>query len=243
MENAIAAGLSKQLVLGRAMEVNANNIANQTTAGFKADRVLFREYLTTIDSNTANDPEVSLVFDPDAYTDFSQGGLDATYGTLDFAIDGVGFFAVEEANGQAYTRDGRFSVNGFGELVNRDGARVLDESGSPIFIDPDAGPILVTDSGDLQQANASIGQIGVFQFEERQALRKSGNGLFTTEATPEAVQNPRIKQGFVETSNVAPIVAVTNMIEIMRAYEQAARVVEMSDELARSAISTLSETA
>lgn len=243
MENAIAAGLSKQLVLGRAMEVTANNIANQTTAGFKADRILFREYLTTIDQNTSNDPEVSLVFDPDGYTDFSQGGLDATYGTLDFAIDGDGFFAIEEANGQAYTRDGRFSVNGFGELVNRDGNRVLDGSGGSIFIDPDGGPLLVTESGELQQAGATIGRIGVFQFEEPQALRKAGNGLFTTEATPEAVRNPRIRQGFVETSNIAPIVAVTDMIEIMRAYEQAARVVELSDELARSAISTLSETA
>ena len=157
--------------------------------------------------------------------------------------DGNGFFAVENAGDTAYTRDGRFSVNNFGELVNRDGARILDEGGGPIFIDSDAGPILATESGDLQQAGASIGRIGVFQFEDLQTLKKAGNGLFVTEADPTAAQNPRIRQGFVETSNVAPIVAVTDMIEIMRAYEQAARVVEMSDELARNAISTLSDVA
>jgi len=243
MENAIAASLSKQIALSRAMNVTANNIANQTTAGFKADRILFREYLTSAGGATKEDTDLSLVFDQDAYTDFSAGGIEATYGDLDFAIDGEGFFGVETVNGPRYTRDGRFSISPFGELVTREGDRVLDTNGSTIFIDVNAGPLLVSASGELQQAGAPIAQLGIFEFSDQRQIRKEGSGLFSASEEPTTKQNPTIRQGFIETSNVASIVAVTDMIDIMRAYEQAARVVEMSDELARNAISTLSDTA
>ena len=110
MENAVTAGLSKQIVLARALETTANNVANQTTSGFKADHVAFREYLASIDADSSGDPVVSLVVDPDTYTDFSAGGLEQSYRDLDFAIDGDGFFSVETAGGVRYTRDGRFGA-------------------------------------------------------------------------------------------------------------------------------------
>jgi len=247
LENAITAGLSKQIVLARALEVTANNIANQTTAGYKAERMTFREYIAQVPVKTSEadikDPFVSLVYDPDSYTDFSAGGVEPTYNNLDFAIDGDGFFAVETAAGTRYTRDGHFSLSVFGELVTRDGAPVLDAGGSPILLDPEAGPPILTPDGVLQQQGAVVAELGVFQFERNTALRKAGDNLFAAADEATAIETPRVRQGFIETSNVASITAVTNMIEIMRAYEQAARVVETSDELARSAISTLSERA
>lgn len=247
MENAITAGLSKQIVLTRALEVTANNIANQTTAGYKAERLAFREYIAQVPVKNSEadikDPFVSLVVDPDSYTDFSAGGLEPTYNELDFAIDGDGFFAVETANGVRYTRDGHFNVSVFGELVTRDGASVLDAGGSPILLDPEAGPPLLTPDGVLQQLDAPVATLGVFTFEEQSGLRKTGDNLFAASAPPTAIDRPRVRQGFIETANVAPIAAVTDMIEILRAYEQAARVVETSDELARNAISTLSDQA
>jgi flagellar basal-body rod protein FlgF len=243
MENAITAGLSKQIVLARALDATANNIANQTTAGFKADHVAFREYLARIDGEAAGDPLVSLVFDPDSYVDFSAGGQEPTYAPLDFAIDGDGFFGVESDEGVRYTRDGRFTLNAFGELVTRAGARVLDAGGSPILVDAEAGPILLTPDGVLQQREAPIATLGVFRFADKSGLQKRGDNLFAAASEAVPAQSPRVRQGFIETSNVSPIAAVTDMIEIMRAYEQAARVVETSDELAREAVKTLSENA
>ena len=247
MENAITASLSKQIVLARALEVTANNIANQTTAGYKAERIAFREYIAQVPVKTSEadikDPFVSLVYDPDSYTDFSAGAVEPTYNNLDFAIDGDGFFAVETAAGTRYTRDGHFSLNVFGELVTRDGVPVLDAGGSPILLDPEAGPPIMTPDGVLQQDGAVVAELGVFQFENNNALRKAGDNLFASQEEAVAVETPRVRQGFVEASNVASIAAVTDMIEIMRAYEQAARVVQSADEMARNAISTLSEQA
>ena len=106
MENAVTAGLAKQIVLARALETTANNVANQTTSGFKSDHIAFREYLAAVDPLTSGDPVISLVVDPDTYTDFSAGGMEQSYRDLDFAIDGDGFFAIETAAGVRYTRDG-----------------------------------------------------------------------------------------------------------------------------------------
>ena len=241
MENAITAGLSRQIVLARALDVAANNIANQTTAGFKAERVNFREYVSYIETADGGDPTVSLVYDADSYTDFSAGGLETTHAPLDFAIDGEGFFAVQTDQGIRFTRDGHFGLNDFGELVNRDGEQVLDESGSAILIDPDEGPIVLSREGELQQSSRPIARLGVFAFEDVRALQKTGANLFKAEIEELTPANATIRQGFVEISNVAPVTAMTEMIEIMRAYESAAKVIETSSELARSAVQTLTQ--
>lgn len=243
MENAITAGLARQIVLTHAMDATANNIANQNTAGFKSDHVAFREYISRIEGDAAADPTVSLVYDPDSYTDFSAGGLEPTYAELDFAIDGDGFFAVETDAGVRYTRDGHFALNAFGELVTRDGARVLDPAGGAILINAEDGPLVATGEGELQQRGAPVGTIGVFAFEDPALIEKRGGNLFAAAGEPRIFETPRVRQGFVETSNVNAIVAMTDMIEIMRAYEQAARVLETSSELSRETVQTLSESA
>jgi flagellar basal-body rod protein FlgF len=241
LENAITAGLSRQIVLMRALEATANNVANQTTAGFKAEHVAFREYLAR--TAGADDPEVSLVFDPDSYADFSAGGLEQTHNALDFAVNGEGFFAVETLEGVLYTRDGRFSTNELGELVTRDGARVLDDAGAPILLDIDAGPPLLSPDGALVQNAAVVARLGVYEFADKAVLERRGDNRFRARAEPETVTTPRLSQGFIETSNVQAVAAMTDLVEITRAYEQAARVVETADELARQAVRTLSQNA
>ncbi|MEQ1931755.1 MAG: flagellar basal-body rod protein FlgF [Parvularculaceae bacterium] len=241
MENAITAGLSRQIVLMRALEATANNVANQTTAGFKAEHVAFREYLARVPAD--RDSDVSLVFDPDSYADFSPGGLEQTHNALDFAIDGDGFFAVESVEGVLYTRDGRFSTNEVGELVTRDGGRVLDPAGAPILLDVEAGPPLLSPDGALLQNGVPVAALGVFEFDDPRALERRGDNRFRTTGEAKPAAAPRLSQGFIETSNVEAVAAMTDLVEINRAYEQAARVVETADELAREAVRRLSENA
>lgn len=241
MENAVTAALSKQIVLSRALDIAANNVANQTTAGFKAEETRFSEYVSVVKGETVSDRTVSLVYDLDSYTDFSPGGLQATHAPLDFAIDGDGFFAVETEAGLRYTRDGHFELNTFGELVDRNGSLVLDDTGSPILIDPEAGPVLLSNEGELQQDGAPVAQLGVFAFDDPRSLRRTGFNQFESAAAPQTAVNAQLRQGFVEISNVAPVKAMTEMIDIMRAYESAAQVIETSTELARNAVRTLTD--
>ena len=243
MENAITAALSRQITLAHALDVSANNIANQTTAGFKAERVRFHEYVSVIETDQGGDPTVSLVYDADSYTDFAPGALEPTHSPMDFAIEGQGFFAVQTDSGIRFTRDGHFGLNDFGELVNRDGDQVLDESGSSILIEPEDGPLLLARAGELQQSGRLVATLGVFEIDDVNSLRKIGNNLFADEITDLTPADVVVRQGFIELSNVAPVAAMTEMIEIMRAYESAARVIETSSELARNAVQTLTQNA
>ena len=243
MENAITAALSKQIVLSHALDIAANNVANQTTAGFKAERVNFSEYLSVIENPDGGDPTLSLVYDADSYTDFTPGGVEATYAPFDFAIDGDGFFAVDTDAGVRYTRDGHFGLSEFGEVVNRGGKRVLDQTGAPILIDPEAGPVLLSPEGELQQNGGAIAQLGVFSFEDARSLRRQGGNLFASAEAPSDAPAARIRQGFIEISNVQPIRAMTEMIDIHRAYENAAQLIKTSTDLAREAVKTLTEPA
>ncbi len=243
MENAITTALSKQIVLARALDIAANNVANQTTAGFKTEETRFSEYVSVIAGAPSENRTVSLVYDQDTYTDFSAGGLQATSAPLDFAIDGDGFFAVQTDAGVRYTRDGHFTLNAVGELVDRNGAFVVDDAGSPILIDQELGPVLLSQEGELQQDGAVIARLGVFSFDDQRALTRAGFNQFSSTDIPDQAIGARIRQGFIETSNVAPVKAMTEMINIMRAYESAAQVIETSTELARNAVQTLTEAA
>src|SRR5581483_52243 len=109
MENALLIGLSRQTTLERQLEVIANNIANVNTTGYKADQPLFEEFLTSgahEDNFVGKDRRVSYVQDRGTFRDFSEGALQQTANPLDVAIDGGAFFAVQNASGERYTRDG-----------------------------------------------------------------------------------------------------------------------------------------
>ena len=104
MENTLLVGLSRQTVLERQLDVVANNVANVNTAGFKADRSLFEEYLKSgahEDNFVGSDRRVSYVQDRGTFRDFSQGATEQTKNPLDVAIDGGGFLVVQTAGRRA----------------------------------------------------------------------------------------------------------------------------------------------
>jgi flagellar hook-basal body protein len=140
MENALLIGLSRQAILERQLDVVANNVANVNTAGFKADRSLFEEFLKSgahEDNFLGKDRSVSYVQDRGTFHDFSQGGVEQTKNPLDVAVDGSGFLVVQTAAGERYTRDGGLQLNNTGQLVTVSGNPVLGASG-PIVSRPTA---------------------------------------------------------------------------------------------------------
>ena len=240
MENALTVGLSQQVVLRRAMNVAANNIANMNTTGFKAEKLSFQEYLQPFETNEGKEA-LALVWDVASHRDFSAGSLTQTGAPLDFAIDGEAFFAVQTPDGVQYTRNGHFGLDENGQLVTRGGFPVLDDGGAPILIDPDLGPVSVGNDGVIAQGDNQVGAFGLNAFQTPQGLLRVGDGLFQTDEAPIPPTRVAIRQGFLEGSNVEPIRAVTNMIEISRAYQSAAKLIETADELARQAVQKLSE--
>ena len=131
MENTLLVGLSRQMTLERQLDVVANNIANVNTAGYKADRSLFEEYLNSgahEDNFLASDRRVSYVQDRATFRDFTQGPVEQTKNPLDIAINGAGLLAVQTPGGERYTRDGNLQMNNHrpaGHRFRQSGARYL----------------------------------------------------------------------------------------------------------------------
>lgn len=241
MENAAYIGLSRQMTLRRELDIAANNIANADTTGFKVEQLLLGTEVGNRARNDAVRPGVSFVLDKGVGRDFSQGSLQQTGRDLDFAIDGEGvFFKVQDGATEAYTRDGAFTISPEGELVTKAGLPVLGDGG-PIVIDPAQGPITVADDGNISQNGIAIGQLGLARFDNLAVLSKEGDGLYrnASNATPIDAAGAQVRQGMLEGSNVNPLVEITQLIEISRAYERATKMIENVTELSRRSVERL----
>jgi flagellar basal-body rod protein FlgF len=154
------------------------------------------------------------------------------------AVEGQGFFTVRTAQGDRYTRDGKFRTDETGRLVTQTGSPVADESGGEIVIDPEKGPISVAADGSISQGRERVGKIGVVQFANAGALEKAGDNLYrnTSNLTPTPAEKGRVRQGMLEGSNVNSVLEITRMIEVSRAYESTSRMIDSAADLSRRAV-------
>jgi flagellar basal-body rod protein FlgF len=234
MEAAGYATLTRQTGLMREMQMIANNIANAATTGYRAEGMIFSEFVARAEGA----PSLSMARGNTPLTSQVQGPMEATGGTFDFAIEGAGFFLIDTPEGERLTRNGAFALSGEGDLVTMDGFRVLDAGGAPIFIPPDAGqPGLGTD-GTLSADGRPLAQLGLFQPVEGAALIRVGGNLFDSRGAIVPVEEGEILQGFREGSNVEPLSEVARMIEVQRAYEMGQSFLEAEHERVRRALDT-----
>lgn len=232
-------GLSAQQVLRQRMDMTANNLANMTTTGFKAERLVMRELSEKPATTTENTGDVAFVDGWMLQRDFSAGPLIRTGNPLDVAIEGEGFFVVQTEQGEAYTRDGGFALDGQGQLITRSGHVVVGEGG-PIVIDPEAGQISVRADGTITQNEIEAGKIRLVAFDTPEALEKVGSNLWlASDEAPRAVEFPKVSGGFLEQSNVNAVAELTQMISISQSYQSVARLISQSDELRQSSIEKL----
>lgn len=235
MEAAGYVTLSRQSGLMREMRIIANNIANSATSGYRQEGLIFSEYVKA----GQNQSSLSMSQARINNTSLQQGALTQTGGSFDFAIEGDGFFLIETPAGERLTRAGAFSPNADGDLVTMDGYRVLDAGGAPVFVPPDVAGISVAADGTLSAEGRLLGQIGLVQPTDPLGLVREDGVRFRADAGIEPAENATILQGFVEGSNVNPILQVSRMIEVQRAYEMGQSFLETEDQRIRNAVKTL----
>lgn len=238
--------LSGQMALAQAMDVVANNIANASTTGFKREGVAFDTYLKPKDFDTKS--PTSFVYDYATYRDTANGPIVNTGNPLDLAIQGQGYFQVQMPNGTtAYTRAGSLQLNTEGVLVTQSGRPIIGDGGS-ITIPETATQVNISGDGfvsarvDNGAALAQIGKITLVKFPNEQKLQAVGNGLYVTTQQAQTDSDSMVKQGAIEQSNVQPVTEITDMIRIMRSYEQAANIVSNENQRQTDAVTRLSRT-
>jgi flagellar basal-body rod protein FlgF len=251
MQNTLLVGLSRQVVLERQMDVVANNVANINTAGYKADRSLFEEYLASgahEDNFARSDRRISFVQDRATFHDFSQGPTEETKNPLDVAIDGSAFLVVQTPAGERYTRDGGLQINNQGQLVTVSGYQVLGNSG-PIVFQPTDKQINIASDGNvtvlegINRIDSVRGKLRMVSFAQAQKLLKEGSNLYSAGegATAAPDTTSRLRQGFIEKSNVNSVTEMSRMIEITRTYTQVSALLQQQSDLHKSAIEKLAD--
>jgi flagellar basal-body rod protein FlgF len=237
--------LSNQQALQRAMDIVANNVANSSTTGFKREGIEF----DTLLSKPAPGESISFVVDRATYRDASNGPINPTGNSLDLAIQGPGYFEVQNSNGStSYTRAGAFQISNQGQIVNLAGLPLLGDGGQPITVPDTVTELNVSNDGFISArvdngANlAQLGKIALATFDSEQGMQSQGNGLYTTTQTPAPAPDSSILQGALEQSNVQPVTEMTSLIRIMQSYQQAANIISQEDSRLNNAITVLSKT-
>lgn len=210
----------------------ANNLANVSTVGYKQDELALVPAYAQRAAFAPGFPPVATQAMSE-WTDFSQGGIRETGRGLDVALNGPGFFVVDTARGTRYTRAGSLSVGQDGYLAASDGSRVEGQNG-PIAIR--SSDVVVTGQGEILAGGRPVGTLRIVDFPKPYALLKEGDGMFvpvSSDVTPEPVPNTQVIGGALEESNVNAVRTMVNMIELLRRYETAQRVVQAEDEANR----------
>ena len=233
-------------------DVLTNNLVNSETVGFKPDMVFGRQRLPgrldSQDFGAGIDPQLMLerlggspTLDP-TRIDLTQGGFTATGNDLDLAINGEGFFLVEDGNQALHlTRDGRFAVNGEGRLVMADnGMAVLDSRNRPIRLDRNV-PVQVNSRGGVEQAGTVVATIRVAMPTDPRDLVKVGGNLLRSDSIPEPSSrefNGRVLQGHVENSSVNTISLLKDLVGAAKSFGGNIKMMQFQDHIMGQAINT-----
>jgi flagellar basal-body rod protein FlgF len=234
-ENIAYIALSQQLALARQLAVVANNVANMSTTAYKSERVLFEEFLVTTDEGV----ELSFVQDVAVARDLQDGELKQTGNPLDLAISGRGYFVIETPEGPRYSRNGHFRLSSEGRLVTQDGFAVLDAQNQPIEVNPEEKSITVSPDGTVALGAGAATRLQIVGFANEYNLRPVGSGLYETEEATQPAPRAAVLQGMLESSNVEPILEITQMIELSRSYEATQRLLESGNDLSLRTIRRL----
>lgn len=218
-------GAAAMSSLERWQNTIALNLSSASVSGFKRTATSFelspnplaqQPKLVALDPSAVN--QVGMI----EQTDFTAGSLNETKQPTDLAIGGEGFFKLKKPDGGfLYTRNGSFHLSPESQLVNSQGYLVM-ASGSPVTIDRTLGPVSVGSDGTVSQDGNPISKIDVISYEEPERLRQVPGGFMAPEGlmlAEKPVQDPQIRQGYLESSNTDTLREMVSLITVSRAYE------------------------
>ena len=240
MRGNLYVSLSGQVALEKRLETVATNIANVNTAGYRAQGVAFSSVLSKV-----QDKPASFVTTGSEYVSRTQGQTTKTDNPLDVAIQGDGFFAVKTPGGTAYTRDGRMQLTETGELQTLNGYPVLDAGQAPLRLEPSDGSPVITADGMMTQNGRQVGAIGIFAIADNAKFTRYDNSALIPDVAPTAIldfSRNSVLQGYSEGSNINPVMEISKLIEIQRAYDGLASLMQTAESTQQDAVKTLGAT-
>lgn len=243
MLRGIYSSVSAMLNLQARQSVITNNLANINTSGYKEETLVSKSFDEVILSNNDNyingvankqiigDLSFGVSID-DTVTSHKQGVHIATNNNSDFALDGKGFFQVQDANGNTFfTRDGSFKVNSQGYLVTNSGHNVMGMnkiSGNIEKINIGSDKISVTPNNNINVNGIEKYSFNIVDFDNYDTLKKVGDNIYSGE-NPVQANNFYIKQGYLEGSNVDYINTTALLMETVKEFEANQKVIQTID--------------
>ncbi|CAA2142900.1 flagellar basal-body rod protein FlgF [Hyphomicrobium sp. ghe19] len=237
MPSNIYVALSAQMALQRRLDTVANNVANTNTVGFRGEEMSFEELLTP----AGKDP-VSFVSKGKNHLSMKTGEVTQTGNPLDVAVRGDSFLAIQTPNGVAYTRDGRMQMTSEGVLTTLAGYPILDAGGSPVQLNPNDPAPTINKAGTIEQSGNNLGALGLYRMPRGAVLTRAEGASVVSDIapTPEIdFLNNGVVQGYVEKSNVNPILEMTHLITIQRNFQAVTNMLSATENSLDDSLKTL----
>jgi flagellar basal-body rod protein FlgF len=201
----------------------SHNLANATTPGYRRDIAVARAFDTQLS----------------AELDRTQGAMRYSASPLDLALEGDGFLMLQSSAGPVLTRQGALRLDSSGRLVGPNGGAVLGTAGEIVLSQPEPR---IDQQGNVWDGERLAGTLRVVRAPADAAMTSLGNGLYACDsARLQEIETPRLRQGYVEASNVVPMREMVRLIETMRHFEAGQRLLRSHDDMLDRALTLLGE--
>jgi len=231
MNPAILSAAAGMVARGASLEALANNLANASTIGYKADHDFYQAFRGALAEPPADGGDAAAPYAAGARIDFRQGPLKATGSALDVALRGPGFLVVEGETGPLYTRAGELDVAADGTLLGPAGLPVVGDDGEPIVLPP-TGPASIDAAGVVRAGPAVVGRLRIVEFPENPALARAGGQLLRplSEEAPTPAERTTLEPGYLEASNVEAAPSLARLLTVTRHFEMLRRTASLAGE-------------
>jgi flagellar basal-body rod protein FlgG len=236
MDAGLYAAVSGSLAAQQRLDAIANNLANASTPGFKAEFLVQRaeEIGTPSGRNEVPTPVTRGALQ----TSFADGPIERTGNALDVALSGPGFLVVDGPQGERLTRRGALAIDGEGVLTTNDGLRVQGQGGTEIKVG--GGPVTIDPNGVVKVNGATAGTLRIVTVADTaQLVRESGTVFKAGSAAPTDVtagSTTRVVQSALEGANMSAVEGLVALIETMRGFEAYLHAAERLDQIASRSI-------
>ena len=228
-------------IMAQKQDQISNNLANINTTGYKSSGLFarsFEKYLGNDQKEVYANREIKA---DTVFTDYSQGPAIKTDNPLDVMIHGSGFFSVQTPQGERYTRNGNFSLDKNGYLVNSDGWKVVGRDGF-IKVDTKNGPLSVNQDGEIVQGSSTCGKLKIADFAKPYNMTRDGDSMFKPLADDSKMIDSKgfsVSQGYLEGSNASPIRSMVEMISTYRNFEADQKALQAQDSTLDKAVNVV----